>query len=738
MGERVGVNVAVTKLITGAPDLLKQTLAGALLTDDSIPSAIVEGAAHGFNGKCIDFYNYGKNYFTEGLPGNATFVSTVPAKANRAAVITVLEGLVGEAVRIDELTVRTVNLQLIAKEWLQNTAAQNWEPILQVLIQGGLSYRVYAATFINGVLVIRLRRDQAFSSPITITTNITTIPTNEVYYHVVYHLVSDPYYARTYWNYKYSLGTYSTLTVGNGVISGTTFMPIAPIRRNSVNVVDDKTYNTQQKDSVRKLLRKIGMDLEQLTKDLVDPNDTDSLENVDEVFVMFGMDFDAVTPVSLAYLNASFRAFHYGQAVTQTTWVNWWNAGKIGTRPKNAIYISDSSVSLQLEWNFTTIAMKTGIASSGATAPNPFTVIPAYGNVLHAPSSTDSITKVVVIDTVNTPMEYNDERGQNETKLPGNDDDDVYNTHSIIYRRQVTSIADGDATNTYEEILIHGLIATYDVYRGSAKGRGEFVRDVTSMSDGGFTLPVSIDIVNSFAGYDETRVYYESLQVMVYARQIQHVAWYQTGIFAAIITVVVMAVALWFQQPWAGLALVAAIQATVIYILTAIIISWALTKAFTIIAKEIGGDLALVLAFIVAVYALTKGDTSIFGKLVTAQDFLMISAAISSGASAAIQDDIKQLMIERRELEADFEEKTEELEALELAEFGGGLQFELYDILAPEPKFEFDMNVSQWHAQKLIGNPGTHVLDLPRTYVDIALLIPETVKRDVNIGTTIA
>lgn len=751
MGERVGVNVSVTKMIEGTPDVLKELLLGAFITDDSIPVAIVDGAANGFNKNCERFYHYGRDHYTEGLPGRATFSAEAPTLAKRDDVITVLEGIEGEPIRIIELSIRTLSTQAIAKEWLQDTVGQDWDPIAQVLTQAGKKYYIHQAAFVGGFLNISLRIVSQRAprligvsefGTINIVTDVATISLSEVYYHVVYHVVSDPYYSRTYWNYKYSLGTYPTLDIGTDIISGTSFMPIAPIRRNKVNVVDDTTFNTHQKKSVSRLLDTIGVDLQEMTNSLNDPEDAENLDNVDEVFVMFAMDFDSDDTIALPYMCESFRTFHFNESVTQTEWLAWWNLGEearaLAARPKNAIYMSDSSVSMQLEWNFTTMAVKNGLASSGAAAPNPFTVVPAFTPTSYSPRESDDIVKVVVIDSVNTELEFNDERQQLETKLPDDDDDDIFNTHSIVYRRQLTTVAGGDASDTYEEILLHGAIATYDVYRGAAKGRGEFVRDVTSMSDGGFMLPVSFDIVNQFNGFDKSKVYYESLQAVVYAVQIQHLGFFQSGLFAAIISVIAIVVALITAQPWIGLSGFAAVAATVIFIISLIIGSYLVTKAFELIAEVVGGKFLLILATIVAVYALTYGDTKIFGKLVTAEDFLFLSNSALAGANKKIGDDIRDILLEGFEATAAQEKRQEALDDRYEEEFGDITTLELYDIIAPPPQLDFNMNIEQWHANKIgNGNPGVLVLDLPRTYHQIALAIPETVQRDINVGTTL-
>jgi len=96
MGKRVGINVSVTKLIDDNPDVKKELLLGAFLTDSSIPVAIVDGAINGFNLKADRFYQYGRDKYVEGLPGSASFSNEAPVKAKRDAVIDVLETIEGE------------------------------------------------------------------------------------------------------------------------------------------------------------------------------------------------------------------------------------------------------------------------------------------------------------------------------------------------------------------------------------------------------------------------------------------------------------------------------------------------------------------------------------------------------------------------------------------------------------------------------------------------------------------
>ncbi len=762
MGQRVAINVAVNRLIDDYPDILKETLLSALITDESIPVKIVEGANNSFNKNARNFYSYGERRYVEGLPGRSTFDSGKPTQDKRDAVIDVISAQVGEPIEIDNISIRTVHVQSLAYEWLQNTAGQDWDPINQILNHtDGKEYYLDSAEYQNGLLHLNMRLEKErgklryYINPniggFVMVTNVPVVPAHTIYYHVVYHLKSDVYYSRTYWNFRYVEDQHPTLNLDDTIVSGSTFFPIAPIRRNGVNVVDDTTYNIQQKKSVRRLLETIELDLDQMTESMVDQQNPEHIKDIDEIFVMFAMGLEDDSPMALSYLFESFKEFHEQQDINQQQkWIDWFNLGPpppLGSsserdttpRPKNAVYVDDSTVSMQMEWNFTTMSVKNGLVANATTAPNPFTVAAPYTpNSSYGPRSTDEVTRQVVIDTNNTEMKFNDDTDNLDSKLPKNDEDDHWVTHSVIFRRQLTSVANGDATNTYEELLIHGLLTTYNVYRGPAKGRGEFVRDVANMQDGGFIIPVSRAVVDRYSGFDESAIYYQSLKVIVYAIKIKRIKWYQSGLFGALLSIVAIVIAIIYYQPWLGYAGLTGAAAVTVFILATFVIGFVVQKAFEVIAKVVGGEFALILAGIIAVYSLTYGDTQILGRLITAEDFLFLSNIAFQAANRQIGIEVQNIRREGLRLQRDIQEKQDALDEKYIQEFGDGTMPELFDIIADPLPIEFNMNIERWHEDKIgNGNPGVLVLDLPRTYHQIALSIPETVQRDVNIGTTL-
>ena len=721
MGSVVQVNVAVTQMIEEQSDFLQETVLNAIRGGRNISKAILDGSTNGFNSSVKDYYRYGEKSFVEGLPGYSTFTDNAITKDTEAEVKSIIEAIEGEPIRMVEYDVRKRDLLYLAKEFLQNDPGQDWQSDRQVLVVAGLRYKPTRAEFLpaNGNLRIYLKRDlsdnRSYDTDFTniyVDSTVTFKASSETYYHAAYYVLSDPYHGWKYWNYQYALGTYPALDLGNVEILGSTFLPIAPIRRNKTNVLDDKTYNAKQKDSCKKLLDKIGVDLKDMTDNLIDHEggqDPDDIDNIDEIFVMFAADVRSIEPITLAYMFEQFRTYHYNQASNQQTWVNWWNGGQVGYRPKNAIRISDSTVSMNMEWAFTTMAVRNGLVSGIHAAPNPLTVIPDYPVVPYSPAGNDDIKRVTVTGT-----DFSDEDNEN----------DQWNTHSLIYRRQLTTVADGDPSDTFEEILVYGLVTVYDVYRGEADGRGWFTRDLLTWDDGGFIMPVSKDIVDSFAGYDQTAIYYETIVTVVYAVQIQHLAWYQSGVFKILITIVLIGIAIYFQQYELIAAIEAGIWATALYVFEAWLVGYLITKGLGFLVEIIGGDAALILAAAIAVYATTYGDTKVFGKLLTASDMLAMTSTLANQVSLAYRDDFMQEQEDHADFLKNAQEKQEEIDAANDL-LNNGAKLEMYEQVDQVLNNDPYINPKDYYNIALLNNPGPLTLEGPSNFVGVALTLPQ-------------
>lgn len=142
------------------------------------------------------------------------------------------------------------------------------------------------------------------------------------------------------------------------------------------------------------------------------------------------------------------------------------------------------------------------------------------------------------------------------------------------------------SSNQYREIVVTNFLQTYKVVQSNSA--------LLDDPDGECRLIIPIDLLNGLRYNDWVNVYERSLCMVVYAQQTVVLDWYQQDWFKIVLQIVsiVLMVIPFFQG--AGAALQVAIRLMAVYLIMRVAM-W--------VAEQVGGDLGVVLAAIVAIVA---------------------------------------------------------------------------------------------------------------------------------------
>ena len=271
-----------------------------------------------------------------------------------------------------------------------------------------------------------------------------------------------------------------------------------------------------------------------------------------------------------------------------------------------------------------------------------------------------------------------------------------------VYQHQFTD-------SMYSEIKVLGLSMTYWV-EGNHRTTSDSTKDI-------LYIPLDKSITEKYSLATRELLYARSMQLVCNSLVVVKLKWYQTGLFKVFV-IIISIVITWFYPPagsaMAGLAAgTATVAAVVLEVLLTAIISMMVGVAIRMVAKAIGGPLAMLLAVIVMMYTGYTLMESGASFIPMAQDLMMIASNLIQGGMEAMYEGLAQ------DTAAFIDYAKKALETL------GNAQ-DLLDStnhLAPmlilgEPPTNF------FHRTVHAGNIGTAAIDAISEFVSMTLRLP--------------
>lgn len=566
---------------------LANTVIGAILQEYPISKALIAEINRGYYSKVKEFYRYGENEFTEGLP-QASYESF---DLNNTAVLTVLSRVYGTLTRyIKGYSIEKPTPYWIAHKYLAD--GQGWnsqtnkfpapadpnKKFVDARDINGTTIRIVTA--INGIetyedIPAGFNMDNDHLIVEFATNNATDMPT---------------------YVYLYDVTTKVHPEIDNKTVPATPYFPIVGLRHNKVNLESDKT--TQRYKTSAKLLKKIDLRIDNLYKGIMSTEDGNDPNKVDEAFVMFGLAINTRAPAAAEYLCEYFYSLrNQGKSKAQ---FKSFVTGSYGPTPFTAIVIKEADFNIVISWNYIHVEEFTG----------------QYGFLKRGGTFTNLYAKGSAWTT------------------KGNEE---YNNSELVYIHQY-------AKDKYRKITVHGLEAGTDIYEGFYEVNTIDKVVATNSIDQSIYIPLNAITLSKFEPLKRNDVCVDALNLTVYAVQIQYIKWYQRGkllkIIGTIITIVVTII-----YPPAGAAaasITAFLVAAITNIVMQIIIAQMIIKAAEFVGDLVGGDIAAILAVIAAVVAIVISP----GNMADASALLNVVTGLQKSVGNDLIKKTKQLMAE--------------------------------------------------------------------------------------------
>jgi hypothetical protein len=488
------------------------------------------------------------------------------------------------------------------------------------------------------------------------------------YFHTKYTVNGNVRYAM----YRAGEGTYPTLDAvfetQHDELTGS-YYPFAYFRFDKRSEIVDKT--TAAYASSRKLVKYLGMDYDQVAE-AIDENP--DIADVQQAMVIMAVPANTQNPLEQRYLFDFFDAQYAGRGTQWKTPTQ----GKIAALQAADPNANRHTVVIQDK------RFKMALSDAGLYKRRVAGSIGAIGSYTSG-VATETVTERLV--DYDTGVPYDQPR---QIKYH-------------FYRRQVS-------TGIYEEIQVADLQLLYHVLDGYAVTADE--------QDDILLIPLDRSITQDYTIPERERLYARSLHYVFNSVQVIKVKWYQTGIFQVIAAIVAVVIAVYTGQFQIIGAALAGSTTAVLTLVTNFLISVVVTEAFKLFAQAVGGELALAIAAIAAVYAgFTMLQSGSLAGAPWAKDLLLLATGLAKGVSAFYTEQMSKLMGEFSSFLDLRDEKQKELdEAMKLLENGNYLS--PITIFGESPNEFYNRTVHS-------GNVGVLSIGAISKFVDTALRLPK-------------
>jgi hypothetical protein len=288
----------------------------------------------------------------------------------------------------------------------------------------------------------------------------------------------------------------------------------------------------------------------------------------------------------------------------------------------------------------------------------------------------------------------------------------TYRTYIIkhhYYRKQTSRFM-------YDEIQVVDMQMMYEVLEG--------YRTTADEDDDILLIPLDKAITDNYQLLDKERLYARSLHFVFNSSEVVKIKWYQTSWFQAVVFIVAVIIVIYtygqgFEALGAAIATgsALAITAAAITLLTNILTSILYGMAFKLFVQAVGGDVAIVLAFVFAIYGYYQWfDAGSLAGAPFAQELLTASNGLIKASNDVIKDDMANLLAEYEAWNIFKDTATKELEeANKLLTARNHL--EPFTVFGESPNDFYNRTVHS-------GNTGVLGIGAISSYVDIALTLP--------------
>lgn len=453
-----------------------------------------------------------------------------------------------------------------------------------------------------------------------------------------------------YFIYQLGTGQYPTLDAwrwGGDLVAP--YFPSIPVRVDNQDWTSSARQQTSQYKTSKELLKKVGANLDDLSKTV---NTNPDVKEIDYAFIVFGVALNNKSQEGKRYLVRFFEHLRGISAITRADYNHWETTFVANptinvTTPANNTLIIHSprnraqNHDIKLSWNYIETTIKTGQIFAGAKAGDCDISMSGF-------RLTFNLIADIIVD------------------------------NSKLYaRRQIDA-------DSYEEMEIGGLLYENFIYKGHKVTINAY--DMFHDPDeNGLIIPLNQAIVQDTPLVELTDLSYQCMHIVFNSYKVVKKKWYQTGIFAVILVIVaiVIIVVTWGAgTPAAATMIATALGGTMLAIVAAATIyvvgMMVLLNMLTKVAVEVfGAKWGPIIAMVAMLVAMNWGSisgvaagTQSASSLITAQSVMQASTTMLNAYSHYASFRLSEIQKEMLGLQTEFEREMAEIERLTQANLG--------------------------------------------------------------------
>lgn len=612
------VESASSAMFTEGRSSTVQSVFGAITQDRSISDDLLTNALNGLGRKARQFYKYGDQSYTYGLPEGTQIVKSGGASAINAVLIATVD----ESAKVVYSIFDKADPELFAREHLVNNRGYDTDTniVSNPPFTTGNEVTLYSCEWISSTQIVINYLYDTSTNLESETISVPSTDIEEFYYHVGY-TTSDSPDINLYWFYKASLGTYETLNVNvNEKVSE--YYPIVPIRRDNIDMTDSSLKDTDLFKTSKRLLSKLGIDFEEVG---VGVNTNPDIDGVDHCYLNISAPIQSDSKFVQEYLYAYFLDLFKNQEYDKEYY-----EAELGTS-RNAPLLNRIIVS-ELE--------------NGSPEKGYFNTELAF-SYIESSIITGSIGRIGSVSR--------------ETVLADRYAGKYYaiETSYMLWNHQISS-------TEYRQLKVVGLQHINNIY--GSKSVDTTLEDSLTVDNDDFNIMVNKRIVESFPIHKQNDIINDTVRLCFNSVERVKLKWYQSTIFKAIIIIVAAVITVLSGGSGAGLfakaVLITGATSFIVQLAIAIIINTLLSVLITKLADVVGLRNAAILVIIYTVYSIASGS----GPVMTGDNLVTLASGIGMSSNFYIKDRYATLVNEydqmKAEQEADQAELDELLEAL--------------------------------------------------------------------------
>lgn len=509
-----------------------------------------------------------------------------------------------------------------------------------------------------------------------------------------------------YFTYEYGTGTYPTVDAAVGRSNNATeYLPLVLLRQAQQDLTGPTYQGFLPYETSKKLMRRFGLDYQQLADDL---NTGPEVGNIEQACFMFGV------PLTLAYtdiIDVRYIYEYFDWLVTTDTSEPLITSDLPGmdryetvadAPATRAVVIEDAGFRMQLNY---------GAMSSRLFINAKVTINAEVGEVVLQPNyynKSYTAYRTVLVDSVPTLEEYQVN----------------YTTNSWTVKKQLT-LAPDPAGDTYQEYVIGNLKSLYKIYEE------DVIIDTTNTPDN-LLIPLDYGIVMSnFSMFEREKLYARSMHLVINTRVTKKLEWYESVFFKGLMTLLAVVIIVGtigqtgpeIVKVYADLVGVYGVIASSI---AAVVITLApqigIQLAFAFVAERLGPEAG----FAIAIIGTLVGAASLKFDKVWAEDLLKLSSGLVKASQDQFAKEINKYSIEFQEFSEFAEDKIQELEELRKElELDAEIKIDIMDLLGLNPNVVLGETPENFLNRTVhTNNVGTLTNDYIHDYVELTTKLP--------------